>query len=153
MASTPNPYQPPATQVATGGPFARNDRQRRRRWLDLLTLSLLALASGGYLAFIGILFDSSPVDRIAGYLFLVNVPLLAAWMVQLRRRHRWGFQHGVVVVATQLVIMLAMISMGIGSVWQVLQINVGIAIGFALLAMQCYWVLRIADAQPLREVD
>ncbi len=142
-----NPYQPPSLAEAAGkGRTIDPVSYGSRRWFDYVMLFLVAVAVGAYGTFIDYLFRASRLDQLVAYMFLLNVPILLAWVMQLFRKHRVNYQWGTTAVAVQFVIMVATMSAGIGKDGRVITINGIIGLCFLSLAVLCDLIYRHASS-------
>ena len=114
-----NPYAPPPTPATKPPPPPLRDSRGR----SLIAIAIAVVGAAAYVVFTGILLNSSGVDRKAGLLFLMNIPVLIAWLILLFRRTKFGALFGFAVVAVQGIITSMMLLFDIGSVSPVLSIN------------------------------
>jgi len=99
-----------------------------------------------YLVFTCVLLSSQGLDRKAGLLFCLNVPVLLVWLVFTIRALRAGAYLGFAVVAIQGGITTFMLAFGIGDWPPVIAVN-GIIMSLqAILALIAYLSLG-SDAQ------
>ena len=99
---------------------------------------MVLIACIAYLYFVYLLINSSQMDRQAGFLFCLNIPVFLVWIVGLvakDRRSHWG---GLAAAFVQAIICCLMIVM-LPFDWLIVIINGSIAFGFLVLAAVCYW--------------
>lgn len=150
---TLNPYQPPSLAEAAGkSPSVERVSYGRRRWFDYVTLLLVAIVVGAYGTFIDYLFRAGRLERLVGYMFLLNVPILLAWVIQLLQKHRVNYEFGMLAIAVQFVIMVAILSWGISNDARVITINGIIGLCFLSLAVLCDLIYRHASSPKVLAV-
>ncbi len=148
-----NPYQPPSLAEAAGrGRIIEPVAYGRRRWFDYVTLFLVAIVVGAYGTFIDYLFRGGRFDRLVGYMFVLNMLILLAWVIQLFRKHRVDYRIGLLAVTVQFVIAVATLSAGIGHDVRVITINGIIGLCFSLVAALCDVIYRYARSPNVRAV-
>ena len=104
--------------------------------------SLVILLGIAYLAFTIVCLDYGGVDRQAGKLLIVNVPLLLGWIGLLLRSSPYSTTMGYAVPTVQGLITLSMLIGKIGEASAVLTINGMILFGQGLIALTCHWTDR-----------
>ena len=148
-----NPYQPPSLAESAGRARAIEPvSYGRRRWFDYVTLFLAAIVVGAYGTFIDYLFRGNRLDQLVGYMFLLNVPILLAWVIQLFRKHRVNYQLGMLAVTVQFVMMVVILSSGIGNDARVIAVNGIIGLCFLSLTVLCDLIYRNASSPKVLAV-
>lgn len=133
-ADSLNPYESPRTSslnVLVG----RSDR---------LSITLVGIATVIYLVFTAILLTATASDdRIAGRLFLLNLPILGLWCLVVLRRRKWASMVSFAAIGIQ--VGIASMMLGLlknGDLAAILGINGAFALGFAVLGLVTQWLSR-----------
>ncbi len=134
MSIGPNPYSPPNERSVTRPPS-----QPRRDSHSLIPALIVGAIGAIYMLFSFINVSSGGVDRQAGFVLLLNIPVLLAWFALLLKSVRYGPVLGCGAVGTQGLITMIMLMTGIGDVNAVLEINGFIAVILAAVTAACFW--------------
>ena len=137
-----NPYEAPRSDcpAPTHEPVLSN-------WSGRIPVVVTSLCYGAFTLF---LLNSGGMDRKAGFMFLMNVPVFVVWSLLEWRGNRMSSLFGCVTVGVQVLITTMMLLTGIGDAGIVVAINGGITLGLLLVAgisWRCQMMRRHAVAQ------
>jgi hypothetical protein len=134
-----NPYEPPLA-VSDAQPLRKNLPHTTPSWFSLALVPIGVMA---YFIFTYILISGGGHDRTAGYLFLLNAPIMLFWVASVYRRGKRSFILGLAAAGVHLLIHSIMLAFEIGDFWIVCGINGSIASGLLLLSALCWHSARL----------
>jgi len=125
-----NPYTPPPTESDRVRPDIRSG--------SFFLASVSAVAALCYLVFTIMLLRSTPVDRVSGWLFTINVPVLGALVFFSAKSLKIAVRYAFAAAGIQAAIACTMLLIPIGDVIAVLVIN-GVIIAICLILGGSAW--------------
>ena len=120
---------------ARSPPPSRQDSESH----SIIPALLVATETLAYSVFVYWNLSSRGVDRQAGWVLLLNVPVLLLWFALLLKPSYDGSSFGFLAVGVQCLIILVMLVVGIGQPDRVVTINGCIIAIHVLLTGVCYW--------------
>ena len=141
-----NPYSPPSIACAL---------PNKRRSTGSLAISLASgIVAFAFIGFTIVLLRSGPsVDRTAGTMFLVNVPVLIGLVIASNRSRRGAAWFAAGAACVQLSIMFGMLLMNVGDTPIVVGVNFAIAVVFLVIAIWAWRSHYRSETPDLATVD